>query len=222
MAGHYDMGEDEDEGQDAMGQGLQGLYDNGYPPHSQDELILELGGLTVEDSPILSLSLIQRIHHASQQLQANNDYPVDVKDALVDLSRQIKLQQRAVRARAEGRNLLSAATAGILKSRNQPFRRAMPTGSALNKLRNQPWFTGRITQLLSGAPRAANQGKGRIDPAMRNLKRMAEGKEPFRLLPPGRGTRREPQNRTGHRAGPRSGPGRGSRRGGRRTRRKRA
>lgn len=208
---------------------LQELYDRGYLPRSQDQLMWYLGRLIIIDNPTLTLPLIQDIYAASNQLQANNDYPDDyppyVKEAFLDLSTQIEIQYRPILSRAQGRNLRAAVLAGIVNSpatREIRSRRAEPPPeTAFNTLRGTPAITDQLLRLLSGAPRAGPQSEGTIGPAMRNLRRMAKGKDPFRLFS-GRGTRIAPENRTAHRAGPRSGPGRGSRRGGRRTRRKRA
>lgn len=189
---------------------LQELYNSGVEPRSQDELLWEIVGWTEIDAPTVSLEKIERINTAVDQLQR---YPKKVKRALKRLSGEIK-RQLALRAKAEGRNVLSASLAGLLDNRNTRSLRAnQPIETALNRARLTPWFTGHMSKFLSGAPRAGPQSEGTINPLMINLKRMAEGKHPLPLRSRGRGTRtaRASPGRTtrrGHRAGPGRGPGR--------------
>jgi hypothetical protein len=193
------------------------------PERIYDEILWDIYQwvLSGEESVILSLEQIEDINNAVRKLKANNEYPYDypqrVKQGLQDISIKINEQlQRSIKAdaQAQAKNLLSGSLAGLFNSRNtRSLRAKQPIETALNKVRLTPWFTGHMSKFLSGAPRAGPQSEGTIDPLMKNLKRMAEGKRQFSLRPRGRGTRtaRASPGRTtrrGHRAGPGRGPGR--------------
>ena len=158
---------------------LEELYEAGAPERPADEYLWNLSGKQGENIKFSSPEY-NELKEQNELIQAA-DYPQYLKDAISELLKREK-------ARNEGRNLSRGKAAGIL---NTNARRANLVGNnmpAMKKALAINAFPSMIGRFLTDTPRITKESRGSVEPALTNLRGIAEGQEPAPLRPYGTGT----------------------------------
>lgn len=111
-----------------------------------------------------------------------------------ELDKEIKLKAKA---RSEGRNLLHGKMSGLL---DPSAKRANLIGNnrpAMKKALGMEGFATTVGSFLTNAPRIQRESKGTVDPALRNLRSVAEGNNVMPLRNRGTGVARTNLNYSG-------------------------
>jgi hypothetical protein len=161
---------------------LEELYnDAGAPRRPADKYLWDLGDkLGSTSNSKFSENDLDQLKQQNKIIQdPKSRYPQYLKDAISELLRRVS-------ARSEGRNISSGKTAGILNTRarnlignNRP---------AMKKALDMTGFQTEVGSFLTSANRIKKESKGTVDPALRNLKLIAQGQVPEPLRPYGTGT----------------------------------
>lgn len=111
-----------------------------------------------------------------------------------ELDKEIKLKAKA---RSQGRNLLHGKMSGLL---DPSAKRANLIGNnrpAMKKALGMEGFATTVGSFLTNAPRIQRESKGTVDPALRNLRSVAEGNNVMPLRNRGTGVARTNLNYSG-------------------------
>ena len=123
--------------------------------------------------------------------QFNNNTTLETIDNFIE-----KVELKA-KARSEGRNLLHGKMSGLL---DPSAKRANLIGNnrpAMKKALGMEGFATTVGSFLTNAPRIQRESKGTVDPALRNLRSVAEGNNVMPLRNRGTGVARTNLNYSG-------------------------
>jgi hypothetical protein len=160
---------------------LEELYsETGAPRRPADKYLWELGEkLSIIGDPKFSENDLRTLKQQNQIIQdPKSRYPQYIKDAISELLRRVA-------ARSEARNLLSGKAAGLLDTNRNLIGNNRP---AMKKVLDSTGFATNVGSFLTSAKRIQRESKGTVDPALRNLKLIAQGEVPEPLRPYGTGT----------------------------------
>ena len=148
--------------------------------------IFEPFSINITPEEVTSLLWMLRDNRITYNL--NNNITLETVDNFIEkveeLDKEIKLKTKA---RSEGRNLLHGKMSGLL---DPSAKRANLIGNnrpAMKKALGMEGFATTVGSFLTNAPRIQRESKGTVDPAIRNLRSVAEGKNVMPLRNRGTG-----------------------------------
>jgi len=182
---------------------LDDLYPNGIPPLSQYLWDLDIK-LNDDDGPVVFTSeQVEELKRMSAELQTTQ-YSNALKASLPRLLAEIDRVKRGI-AKGYARNLASGKRSGLL---DPSANRAGLVGNnrpAMKKALGMEGFATTVGEFLVNkgyTPRIKRESKGLVDPAVANLKNIAEGKpvKPMRNYGTGTGGSRKSHKRKGRKS----------------------
>ena len=157
--------------------------------------IFEPFSIDITQGEITSLLWMLRDNRLTYSL---NNITLETVDNFIEkveeLDKEIKLKAKA---RSEGRNLLHGKMSGLL---DPSAKRANLIGNnrpAMKKALGMEGFATTVGSFLTNAPRIQRESKGTVDPAIRNLRSVAEGNNVMPLRNRGTGVARTNLNYSG-------------------------